>query len=129
MGALAALVLFATAVLLELNRRGPAPGPRVRPWRWLPAGSRRVQLGAALVGWVLAGVPVALGMVLGSFLIRHASARLVLPSVLVVVATTGQAIWAWRGEGVHIAWTDWIAGLAVGLLLMSLLRPPGEGER
>ncbi|MBE7323177.1 DUF3367 domain-containing protein [Nocardioides sp. Y6] len=128
-GALAALLLFAAAVVLELNRRGPSRAPAVRPWRWLPAGSRRVQLVAVGIGWVLAGIPVAVGMALGALLVGRATLRLVLPSVLVLVATTAQAVWAWRGEGVHVAWTDWIAGLAVGLLLMSLLRPPGEGER
>lgn len=101
----------------------------VRLPRWLPAGSRRVHLAAAVVGWFLAGVPVALGMVIGSFLVHRAFARLLVPAVAVLVATTGQAIWSWRGEGVHVAWSDWVAGLAVGLLLMSLLRPPEEGER
>lgn len=130
-GALAALLLFATAVLLEVGRgrRGPVPGPPVTVPTWLPRGSRRLHVVAAVVGWFVAGVPVAVGMLAGSVLVGRATARLVLPSVLVLAATTGQAIWAWRGEGVHISWADWTAGLAVGLLLMGLLRPPGEGER
>lgn len=129
-GALAALLLFGTAVLLDVRRGGrPAPGGGVRPPTWLPRGRRWTHLAAAALAWVLAGVPVAVGMVLGSFLVRRATARLVVPSLLVLLATTGQAVSAWRGEGVHVALTDWTAGLAVGLFVMNLLRPPGEGDR
>ncbi|MFC6697775.1 alpha-(1-_3)-arabinofuranosyltransferase domain-containing protein [Nocardioides daphniae] len=129
-GALAALLLFAVAVVLELRRGGrPAGNEPVRPLRWLRRRSRLLIVAVAAVAYVFTGLPVAVGLLLGMFLIERTVARLVLPSVLVVVATTGQAVSAWRDQGVHVSWADWTAGVAVGLLLMSLVRPDGEEGR
>ncbi|QCX27221.1 alpha-(1-_3)-arabinofuranosyltransferase domain-containing protein [Nocardioides jishulii] len=129
-GAVAALLLFAVAVVLELRRGGRSNGREaVQPLRCLRRRSRLFYVALAVMAWILTGVPVAVGILIGLFLIDRAAPRLVLPSVLVVVATTAQAVSAWRGEGVHVSWADWTAGVAVGLLLMSLVRPDGEEER
>lgn len=129
-GALAALTLFAAAVLLEISRgRAPRRGRVVKVPRWIGRGGRVTYLVAAAVGWFLGGVPVGIGMLAAILLIERAAARALLPSALVVVATVGQAIQASRGHGVHVSWADWIAGAAIGLLVMSLVRPQGEEER
>src|SRR5690606_1982240 len=113
---IAALLVFGVAVVLEVVR---GPGPRrvatVRVSRWLGRGRRSRYAIGAVVGYLFAGVPLVVGLLLGVALIRRGAARVLLPSALVIVATTGQAISSLNGGGVHVSWTDWVAGAAVGL--------------
>src|SRR5690606_14943327 len=93
LGAIAALLVFGVAVVLEVVR---GPGPRrvatVRVSRWLGRGRRSRYAIGAVVGYLFAGVPLVVGLLLGVALIRRGAARVLLPSALVIVATTGQAI-------------------------------------
>lgn len=131
-GAISALILLATAVLLQVApRRGGrrvAHRQRVRLPRWLlPMWPITVAL-LLVVAYVLGGVVLSVGVLAGFALRRRRTAILLLPSALVVVASVAQAISAWQGNGIAVTWADWLAGAAVGMFLFALVRPGREQE-
>ena len=130
LGALAALAVFAVAVISELRRPAGPVGPAARLPQFVGRSRRRTWGVAVAAGYLLGGVPLAVGLFGAALLVRRGRGTGLLASLLVLAASTAQAVSSWRGDGVNVGWADWVAGIAVGLFAAALVGPDeGDGER
>ena len=128
LGALLALGLVAVAVALQRRRAAAPAGPPSRTPRWLATSSASTWSLGALAAWLLGGVPVLLGLLVGAFR-RHRGGGVGWVAVLLVLAAVlSQALSAWRGDGIEVGWADWLAGVAVGLWAATLVRTRRDEE-
>lgn len=129
-GALAAVSLVFVAVLLQLRRdRRDEPVRRWAPVRvspWLGRWSRLTGVVLVSGSYLLGGLPVLVGSVVGFFLRERRRLLFLTAGGGVLLAGTLQALSSWRTGAVDITWADLVAGAAIGIFASTLIRPSGQ---